>query len=51
MGYFKDVKGFNEAFSKNNLPNLKNGAYIINLDHSENTRTCWVVIFVRSDLL
>ena len=28
---------------------IKKGAYIINLDHSENTRTHWVVIFVKSN--
>ena len=48
MDYFKDVKGFNGVFSRNNLPNLKNGAYVIKLDHSENTGTHWVVIFVNS---
>ena len=39
MDYFKNVKGFNGVYSRNNLPNLKNGAYAINLDHSENTGT------------
>ena len=28
---------------------IQKGAYIINLDHSENTRTHWVVIFVKKD--
>ena len=45
--YFKDVKGFNGVYSRNNLPNLKKGAYIINLNHSKNTGTHWVVIFVK----
>ena len=49
MGYFKNVKGFNEAFSRNNLPKLKISAYAINLDHSENTGTHWVVIFVKQN--
>ena len=47
--YFKDVKRFNGVYSRNNLRNLKKGAYIINLDHSENTRTHWAVIFVKED--
>ena len=42
MDYFKDVKGFNGVFSRNNLPKLKNGAYVINLDHSKNTGTHWI---------
>ena len=42
-------KGFNGVFSRNNLPNLENEAYIINLDHSKNTATHWVVVFVKKD--
>ena len=48
MDYFKNVKGFNGVFSINNLPKLKNGAYVINLHHSRNTGTHWVVIFINS---
>ena len=35
MDYFKDVKGFNGVFSRDSLSNLRNGAYVINLDHDE----------------
>ena len=49
MDYFKDVKRFNGVFSRNNLPKLKNRAYVINLDHSENTGTHWTVIFIKSN--
>ena len=44
-----DVKGFNGVFPRNNLPKLKNGAYVINLDHSENIGTHRVVIFMKSN--
>ena len=37
MDYFKDFRRFNGVFSRNYLPKLKNGAYVINLDHSKNT--------------
>ena len=47
--YFNKEKRFNGVFSRNNLPKLKKGAYVINLDHSENTGTHWVVIFVKSN--
>ena len=43
------MKGFNGVFSRNYLPKLKKGAYVINLDHSKNTGTHWVVIFVKED--
>ena len=49
IDYFKYVKGFNGVFSRSYLPNLKKGAYVINVDHSENTGTHWVVIFVKKD--
>ena len=37
--YFKDEPRFNGVYSRNNLPELKKGAYVINLDHSKNTGT------------
>ena len=48
MHYFKNAKGFNGVFSRNNLPKLKNGACVINLDHSKNTGRHWIVIFMNS---
>ena len=47
--YFKDEPRFNGVYSRNNLLNIKREAYIINLDHSKNTGTHWVVIFVKKD--
>ena len=47
MDYFKDVKGFNGVYSRNNLAKLKNGLCVINLDHSKNKGTHWVVIYVK----
>ena len=35
MNYSDGIKGFNGVFSRNNLPKLKNGGYVINLDHSK----------------
>ena len=43
------LKDLMEFFSRNDLPKLKNGAYVINLDHSENTGTHWIVIFMKSN--
>ena len=47
--YFKEEKRFNGVYSRNNLPKLKTGSYVINLDHSKNTKTHWIVIFVKED--
>ena len=37
--YFKNEPRFNGVSSRNNLPSIKKGACVINLDHSENTDT------------
>ena len=47
--YFEDEKRFNGVYSRNNLPKLKIGAYVINLDHSKNRGTHLVVIIVNED--
>ena len=47
MDYFYKIRGFNDVFSRNNLPKLKNGAYVINLDHSKNTGTHSIVILMK----
>ena len=36
-------------FQEITYQNLEKGAYVINLDHSKNTGTHWVVIFVKKD--
>ena len=46
---FKEEKRFNVVYSRNNLTKLKKGSYVVNLDHSKNTGTHWVVIFVKED--
>ena len=45
--YFKDKPRFNGVYSRNNLPKLQKVARIVNLDHSKNTGTNWVAIFVK----
>ena len=46
---FNKEKRLNGVFSNNNLPKLKEGAYVLNLDHSQNTGTHWVLIFVKEN--
>ena len=48
--YYKNEPGFNGVYSRNNLSNkIKKGAYVINLDKSENTGTHWVSLFVKAN--
>ena len=48
--YYANEPRFNGVYSRNNLPNkIKKGAYVINLDEFENTRTHWVSLFVKAN--
>ena len=41
---------FNSAFSRKNLPKIKDGVYVINLDDKNSNRTYWVSLFVDNNL-
>ena len=40
--YYQHEPRFNGAYSRDNLPKIKDGAYVINLDEYSNIRTLWV---------
>ena len=39
-----------EFFSRDNLPNIKNGAYVINLDEYLDIGTHWVALYVDCNI-
>ena len=41
---------FNGAFSRNNLPKIKDGAYVINLDDKNSKATHWFSLFIDRNL-
>ena len=43
--YFKHKPRFNGVFSRNNLPRIKDGAYVINLDDKSSKETHWILLF------
>ena len=45
--YYKDESRFNGVYYRDNLPKIKNGAYVINHDEYENTGTHWTALFAR----
>ena len=47
--YYASEPRFNGVYSRNNLPKIKKGAYVINLDEYENTGTHWIALFVKTD--
>ena len=45
--YYQNEPRFNGVFGRNNLPNnIKNGAYVINLDKYHDIGTHWVALYV-----
>ena len=45
--YYANEPRFYGVYSRNSLPKVKKGAYVINLDEYENTGTHWVALFVK----
>ena len=37
----------NGVYSRNNLPNIKDGAYVINLDEFKSIGTHWIALYVN----
>ena len=47
--YYQNEPRFNGAFSRDNLPNnIKNGAYVINLDEYRDIETHWIALYVNN---
>ena len=47
--YFQKEPKFNGVYSTNNLPKIKDGAYIINLDEYESIGTHWIALYVNDN--
>ena len=45
--YYQNELKFNEVYSRNNLFEIKNEAYIINLDEYEFIVTHWIALYVN----
>ena len=50
--YYQNEPRFNEAFSRNNLPNIiKNGSYVVNLDEYYDIETHWIALYVNNKIV
>ena len=49
--YYQNEPRFNGVFSRDNLSNIKNGAYVINLDDYHDIRTHWVALYVNNKIV
>ena len=50
--YYENEPRFNGVFSRDNLPKeIKDGAYVINLDEHADTGTHWIALFCKKTKL
>ena len=47
--YYENEPRFNGVYSRDNLPRIKDGAYIINLDEYSDIWTHWAALWVNDD--
>ena len=48
--YYQNEPRFNGVYSRNNLPKIKDGAYVINLDEYSDIGTHWVALYVNNNV-
>ena len=49
QNYYQNEPRFNGVFSIDNLPKIKDGAYVKNLDEYSNVGTHWVALYVQNN--
>ena len=47
--YYENEPKFNGVYSRNNLPKIKSGVYIINLNESESIGTYWIALYINDN--
>ena len=47
--YYQNKPRFNGVYSRDNLPKIKDGAYVINLDEYSDIGTYWVALYVHNN--
>ena len=47
--YYQNEPKYNCAYSRNNLPNTKGGAHVVNLDEYESIGSHWTLLYVNGD--
>ena len=47
--YYPKAPNIKSTNSRNNLPKIKDGAYVINLDRYKSIRTYWIALHLDSD--
>ena len=50
MKYYENESRFNGVYSRDNLPKIKDRAYVINLDEYSDIGTQWVALWVNNNV-
>ena len=49
INYYKNEPRFNGVYSRNTLPKIKNGAYVVNLDQYADSGTHWIGLYLKNN--
>ena len=47
--YYQNEAGFNGVYSRDNLTEIKDGVYVINLDEYSDIGTLWVALYIHNN--
>ena len=47
--YYQNEPKFNGVYSRNNLPKIKDGAFVTNLDEYKSIGTHWIALYVNGN--
>ena len=47
--YYQNEHKFNGIYSRNNLPKINDGAYVVNLDEYKSIGAHWIALYVNDD--
>ena len=47
--YYQNEPRFNGIYSRDNIPKVKDGAYVVNLDEYSDIGTHWVALYVHNN--
>ena len=47
--YYQNEPRFNSVYSRDNIPKIKDGVYVINLDEYSDLGTHWIALYVQND--
>ena len=47
--YYRNEAKFNGVYSRNNLPKIKDGACVINLDEYKSIGTHWITLYINGN--